>query len=274
MNLDALDAWTPPQPFVIDPLAAAAFAAATNDPDPRRLAGDAVAPMYTVAPAREPAIAAVAALVPQAVLDTVPGLHGEQDMRFHAPIRPGMTLLVTAAARGVRVKSSGTLVAIEVRLSEAGGRSISEHWITTLFPGLTTGPSAGVMPPEHALPAEIRTRQADENSRCATDPDQTFRYAAAARDPTRFHIDEAEARRLGLPGLILHGLCTMAICAHTLARDRDLTRLAVRFARPVRPGSSLEIAAWRFDGTGRRAFEVLADGATVIRNGLIEVGEP
>src|SRR5215468_7567131 len=110
MNLDTLDQWTPPRHFAVEPSEAASFAAATNDPDPRRLAGAAVPAMYSVVPAREPAIAATEAVVPAEVRGSVPGLHGEQDMLFHASLRPGMELSVTAAARGVRVRPSGTLV--------------------------------------------------------------------------------------------------------------------------------------------------------------------
>lgn len=271
MNLEALDQWTPPRRFTVEPGAAASFAAATNDPDPHRLSGTGVAPMYAVVPARAPAIAATEAVVPAEIRDSVPGLHGEQDMRFPVPLRPGMELSVTAAARGVQVKPSGTLVAVEVRLTGADGVLAGEHWVTSFFPGVSDGASAGVMPPGHTLPAATRAREPDARIELATDPDQTFRYAAAARDPTRFHVDEAEAHRLGLPGLILHGLCTMAICAHALAGERELRRLAVRFARPVRPGGTLRLSIWNLTGDGRRAFEAAAEGEIVIRNGLIEL---
>ena len=41
--------------------------------------------------------------------------------------------------------------------------------------------------------------------------DQTNRYAAASGDTFEIHLDDEAARAVGLPGRILHGLCTMLL---------------------------------------------------------------
>ena len=74
----------------------------------------------------------------------------------------------------------------------------------------------------------------DEISLSVT-PDRyvTVRYAGASGDFNPIHIDEEFARRVGLPGRILHGLWTMAQVAraHTEAfgGPESLASLSVQF---------------------------------------------
>jgi acyl dehydratase len=65
------------------------------------------------------------------------------------------------------------------------------------------------------------------------DPYVTVRYAGASGDFNPIHIDEQFAKKVGLPGRILHGLWTMAQVAraHTDAAGGPdkLRRLSVQF---------------------------------------------
>jgi acyl dehydratase len=90
------------------------------------------------------------------------------------------------------------------------------------------------------------------------------------------HLDVEFARKVGLPGIIVHGLCTMAfashavisqICPHDPAR---LRRLAVRFSAPALPSHTISTSTWRTDA-GSYSFETVAsDGARVITDGRAE----
>lgn len=72
------------------------------------------------------------------------------------------------------------------------------------------------------------------------DEDQTSRYAPASGDDFPAHLDDEFARAAGLPGIIVHGLCTIAFVSHAaigavaggeLRRGRrDGTRAAARRA--------------------------------------------
>ena len=81
----------------------------------------------------------------------------------------------------------------------------------------------------------------------AFDADQTFRYAEASGDPMPIHLDDAVARSVGLPGIIIHGLCTMAFCGRAVIDSvaggdpTRLARLAVKFSRPVLPGQEITV---------------------------------
>ena len=48
------------------------------------------------------------------------------------------------------------------------------------------------------------------------DDDQTYRYRDASGDLMPIHVDDEFARSVGLPGIIAHGLCTMAMCSQAV----------------------------------------------------------
>jgi acyl dehydratase len=70
--------------------------------------------------------------------------------------------------------------------------------------------------------------------RVTPDAGLTKRYAEASGDPNPIHVDEEFAKQVGLPGVILHGLYSMAQVAraHTDVAGGDpraLKRLSVQF---------------------------------------------
>lgn len=90
------------------------------------------------------------------------------------------------------------------------------------------------------------------------------------------HLDDALAKQVGLPGIIIHGLCTMAFTSvaaiqHGWPNDPTrLRRLAVRFAKPITPGQTITTSL-RDAGDGVLAYETAADsGDVVIKDGLAE----
>jgi acyl dehydratase len=112
------------------------------------------------------------------------------------------------------------------------------------------------------------------------DRDQTTRYAEASGDRNPIHVDKNVARMAGLPGIIVHGLCTMALTAKVLVdhlyngEPTRLKRLAVRFSRPLFPGDTITTRVWsEANRNGRRvdAYETYnAEGLAVIRHGIAE----
>lgn len=62
------------------------------------------------------------------------------------------------------------------------------------------------------------------------------RYAAASGDQNPIHQDEAVARSVGLPGVIAHGMFTMALAARAVADWTDgaeVVELGCKFTSPV-----------------------------------------
>src|SRR5207237_315826 len=87
---------------------------------------------------------------------------------------------------------------------------------------------------------------------------------------------EAHSVRVGLPGIIVHGLCTMAMCSQAVVKTvaggdpSRLRRLAVRFSKPVLPGNDVVTTIYDI-GNGAYAFEATSAGSTVIKDGRAEV---
>ncbi|MER3408716.1 MAG: dehydratase [Thermoleophilia bacterium] len=72
--------------------------------------------------------------------------------------------------------------------------------------------------------------------------EQLAAYAAASGDHNPIHLDDAAARRVGLDGVIAHGMLSMGFLGQyvaALAGPARVRRLKARFAAMVRPGDEL-----------------------------------
>lgn len=254
----------------------ASFARATNDLDPEALAGTLAPPLFSVVPMYRPMGAAISSIVPaERMMYT---LHGEQDMRFHQPIRPGTELHASATPVGFNAKSSGTTVSILGLVTDEHGTKVCEQWISVFIRGtgdtLTAGEPGPVLNRVDAAALGKPIAQKEQ----AVDADQTFRFAEASGDPMGVHLDDEIARKFGLPGIICHGLCTMAFAGNAAieavgsGQPQRLRRLAVRFAKPLFPGQQITTQLWAIPKqAGSFAFQTqAADGSKVLSNGLAE----
>jgi acyl dehydratase len=256
------------------------YARACNDHNPRffdaaALGGIVAPPMFAVVVTWLSVITAMTD--PDVHADLLRLLHVAQDIEFLAPIRPGDSVTSTARIASIETHQSGESMALELEARNARGESVNRAVFTIFIRGRrTTSPPAGV----RADNATVRGAQliAVEQT---IDLDQTPRYAAASGDLNPIHVDANVAKMAGLPGIIVHGLCTMAFTAkvmvdHLCEGDpARLKRLAVRFSHPVLPGETITTKVWPVgDRHGRRAYEYETynrDGLAVIRDGVAEI---
>ncbi|MDP9069987.1 MAG: MaoC family dehydratase N-terminal domain-containing protein [Actinomycetota bacterium] len=265
---------------------AMAYAAATNDTNPAYESGQFAPPVFGVVPTWS--------LLQRAVADAVPAerrplmVHGEQDLFFHQPLAPGMRVAGSAVVHSVRVGPSGTRCTIRTMTREQGsGRLVGEQYATMFVRGMSDGHSGGLDKPAHTFPEGARDHRVGQGA-VRVDRDQTFRYRDASGDGTAIHVDDAAARGVGLPGVVVHGLCTMAMTGRVVlavVADGDpgrLRRLAARFSGFVLPGSDVVTTIHRVaSGVGSDAgaaplrqvyaFEAHSDGRLVVANGRAEV---
>jgi acyl dehydratase len=200
-------------------------------------------------------------------------VHYEHDMLLHRPIEPGMTLVSQATPVALLARPNGTSLVIKTQTRTDDGDLVNEQYVTEFFRGVEADASVGERPPDHRLEAdgsplaEIAYAVAD---------DQTTRYAAASGDDFAIHLDDEFARNVGLPGRIVHGLCTMAFAGRAVLEaagvddPRNVKRLAVRFSAPLFPGERLTTRVWRVNG-GLGFDAVNADGTPVIKDGRAEL---
>jgi len=277
--VEKLGQWTDGPEFKVDAERTIAYAAATNDPIPAHQSGELAPPVFAVVPIWDTIAAAMAGVTPPEVLLLV--VHGEQDMRLHKPITPGMVLSSTAAPVGIHVKPNGTTVVVKVESRDQSGDLVAEQYMTSFFRGVSDGEGGGEEAPKHKLEGATKSTEPVASVTQQIDTDQTYRYAAASGDNMPIHLDDEVAKSVGLPGIIIHGLCTMAftswaavqaVCAGDPTR---LRRLAVRFSRPVLPGQQITTTFWasgEADGNQVFGFETRnGDGDVVIKDGLAEV---
>lgn len=83
---------------------------------------------------------------------------------------------------------------------------------------------------------------------------QIAAYAEASGDINLIHLDDDFARKVGLPGLIAHGMLQMGIMATVAAEaaggGERLRRVSCRFAGMVAPGDTVTFTA-EPAGTGK-----------------------
>jgi acyl dehydratase len=257
----------------VDADKARAYAAATNDRNSLYADGRAVPPVFGVVPTWDALFGIVTATVPPEQLPLL--LHAEQDMRFHRPLVPGMTLWTEGSIFSVRALRSGTWLTMRVASEDPDGAPVLEQFATMFVRGWSGLEDSGPDRPAHKFPEDARSRPVAEVVR-HVDDDQTFRYRDASGDTNPIHVDEEYATRANLPGIIVHGLCTMAMCGSVVVDSAcggdpaRLARLAVRFSKPVFPGSDLAVSVYE-SGPSTYAFEAVSGGALVVRDGLAEV---
>lgn len=277
LPVDKLGTQYPPLVAKIEPERAKAYAAATNDPNPAYADGSLAPPVFAVVPTWPPMVAAVSDLVPPEALMFV--VHGEQDMHFHQPLVPGATLRTHSVSWSTRVGPSGTRFVVKLASVDGDERPVLDQFVTIFIRGMSDGESAGPDKPGHEFPEEARAQPAGSFT-VHVDDDQTFRYRDVSGDPMPIHVDEDFARSVGLPGIIAHGLCTMAMCGQAVIETvaggdpARLKRLAVRFAANVLPGNDIVVElfdAGEHSGRHDYAFEASSAGALVVKHGWAEV---
>lgn len=262
---------------VVEPDAAVDYALATNDPNPLYLSGQLAPPMFVVVPG----VAAMGAVTAELLSADIIAhcVEAGHDIHYAQPLVPGTELHTTASAHAIAGGRAGDRLVVRIESRTAAGELAAEQFSTITVRGLTGSRTGGGNVPDHAFPAAARRAQVGTLS-VAVDADQTYRYRHASGDDMPIHIDDEFARSVGLPGIIAHGFCTMAMCSRavlTLAADGDasrLRRLAVRFRNFVRPGTTVDTTVFEGTQPGLFHFEATSGGRTVISDGLAVIGLP
>lgn len=274
-NFDVIGQWSDPVAYAVTKDATVAYAEATNDDAPPHRDGVYAPPVFAIVPVFPIMADRTMSAVPDELIMRI--LHGEQDMRFHRPIVAGDQLSCRAKVVGVHGRSSGVVVSTLLETRDANDELVNEQYFTGFFRGGALEGGRGEEPPAHAFDAALRERAADAVVIQKFDEDQTFRYSEASGDLMPIHLDDDFARAMGLPGIIIHGLCTMAFTSRAVietACPEDpsrLQRLVVRFSAPAQPRHTITTELWRTNDT-TYAFETVTDeGTFVIKDGLAEI---
>jgi len=259
------------------------YALATNETDPRLVEPGADGGL--IAPPVFPVVYHARALGkpigdPELNIDFKRALHGEQEMTFHRPLRAGDVITTAPSIEDIRDKGTGETLAIRLRSDNQAGERVEETLFTLFVRAKSKAGSNGASRGERTAPTAGRSDEALATIAQQLDADQTYRYSDASGDKVKIHLDPDAAKRAGFPGIIGHGLCTLAFTSRAVIEgigggtpDR-LRRIAVRFVLPVIPGEIITTRIWPAAGAdpGEYAFEtrdprgrlVISDGRAVV----------
>jgi acyl dehydratase len=261
--------------YEVTPEAIEKFARATNDENERYLSGDDVVapPVFPVVPAFNTFMEA--GMDPELQADLLRLVHGAEEHVIHKPIKAGDTLTVSSVIESVDKKETGETFTVKATEKNQDGEVVAEVRGTMFIRG------SGSKKPGGAAQTEEPERKVVYEETTKVDEDQTHRYAEASGDHNPIHLDPNTAQMAGLPGIILHGMCTMAMAAKAAVNGvaggdpTRVKRVAVRLSKPVLPGQELTTRLWEEEsgaGTTVYGFETYnPDGAAVIKAGVVEI---
>ena len=190
-------------------------------------------------------------------------VHGEQVFVFHRPIRAWDLVSPRGQVLGIEDKSSGQILRFGQKIW-CEGEPLVEMESRLFFRGESKGDKAASGPAEKPDRGQVVSAET-----VTVAADLPKRYAVASGDNNPIHVDEAFAKSAGFKGVILQGLCTLAVAARAL--PKSLERLQARFAKPVYPGDALTTTVWQkgnllaFETANQGGEVVLAQGAAVVR---------
>jgi acyl dehydratase len=261
---DAIGRAGEPRTYTVTEDALARYAAATDD-----VPGG---PVFAILPVWETIAPASRSVASDEARKRV--VHYEQDMLLHRPLEAGMTVVSQATPIALLGRPNGTSLVIRTETRTEGGELLNEQLVTEFFRGLEAPATIGERPPAHGLDVDGAAPLGEVAYRVADD--QTVRYAEASGDDFAIHLDDEFARAVGLPGRIVHGLCTMAFAGRAVLEAAGVddpgavSRIAVRFSAPLFPGETVTTRVWEVDGG--YGFESLnGEGKPVVKDGRIEL---
>jgi acyl dehydratase len=280
LNREFIGREYPPLSATVTLEALQSYARAYNDDNPRYF--DASAPGGIVAPPMFGVVVTWMSVVgavgdPALGADLLRLLHAEQDMEFLAALRPGDEITTVAKVASIEARPGGEAMALELNSRDRVGAPVLRTLFGIFIRAARRDRSAAGRAERPVSPSGNPILSVEQT----VDRDQTFRYAEASGDRNPIHVDENVAKMAGLPGIVLHGLCTMAFASKVMIDGLcggdpvRLKRLRVQFSRPVFPGQSITTKVWT-DGErgGRRAYAFETynpEGMAVIRGGIAEV---
>ena len=272
LNKDLAGKTYPTKTFEVTADRIEAFARATNDDNERYFSGDdsVGSPVFPIVGTFDSFMAAT--MDQELGADLLRLVHGSEEHVLHQPLRPGDTLTVEPVLESIEIKESGETFTVAAVQTNKDGEVVAETRGTMFIRGSGSRRAAvadaRATEEEHEIVYEESTK---------VDEDLPARYAEASGDHNPIHLDEATAKMAGLPGVIVHGMCTMAIATKAAVNGlaggdpTRVKRVAVRFSRPVLPGQELTTKLWS-TGEGTYGFETYnPKGSAVIKGGVVEI---
>lgn len=201
-------------------------------------------------------------------------LHGEQEVKFFAPIPTAASVTSKMKVTGVYDKGKGALIFLDSESFDAAGNKLCWQRNSIFIRGIGGfGGERGPKPEAWKLP----NRAPDKSMSYKTANNQALTYRLNG-DTNPLHADANMAAMGGFERPILHGLCSFGVAGRCILKafcSNDVTKfksIKGRFAKHVFPGETLVTDMWHVGG-GKILYRtrVVERDSIVITNGVAEV---
>jgi NAD(P)-dependent dehydrogenase (short-subunit alcohol dehydrogenase family)/acyl dehydratase len=280
IDLSGLGSTFPPTTFEVTKAGIEAYAAATGDMNEKSALGIAAPAAYGFAVAFESVTSSIAQLIHTDARARI--VHGAHDVYLRRAIVPGMVLSTTAQPWRFKVQGSAGRLYLRLVSTDPSGEVIIEQFSEFAIQGVTDLAGAGADVPPFRLDDSVTSASPIGTRVTKVALDQPLLYADASGDRSAIHLDGEIARAAGLPGVILQGMCTLAMSAAAATEmvgrgdPTAIARLAARFSAISLPDSDIETSVFNIPGEslpGRTQYGLVASsgGQLVLKHGVIEV---
>lgn len=266
-------------PFVLDPRLIADYLAAIRGvPVSAPTVGTAAPPLIGVVAAQDAARRAVVDVVAEMAAAGVlqVGYAGE----LLRAVEVGEALWAAAHVDVGRSTPLGRLAELRVSLTAADGGPVGGFraaLVLFTFDDLRRARSSGFL--ERRRQAQPAPNDQGERTTFTLDADAVGRYAVVSGDDNPVHLDESAARRLGLPGTIVHGMLVLAAAVdHATASlggnaTARVRTVSTRFTTPVLTGEQVAVTwARRATTSGEGlAFRARTESGLAMKGGVVEL---
>ena len=195
-------------------------------------------------------------------------VHGSIDIVLKRPIVDGDQLACTAIFDGIEEKSSGELVGFRFDVTDSAGESVADGYTRYFIRGKKKGGGSKAPVEDPGAPDHEVIETVVEG--------QSLLYAEGSLDRFPIHTNPDFARSVGLPDVILHGMCTLAFATRAVVDSvaggdsARLRQISVRFSKMVFHGDALTTRMWvdgetvRFTTGNQKSELVLMDGCATV----------
>ena len=262
INRECLGREYGPVQLAIDAEQIADYADATGDQLPLYRGAVPIAPpVFAIVP--------VWPVIKEALADDELGLdvgrivHGEQRMTFHRLIRAGDALTSSGHLSSITERGENEVFVLSLETRDGAGSLVTSQDVVCVSRGTAPAKGAGKQGSERsAAGRDDLSGEPELVRRVELPPGITHRYAGASGDDNRIHVDDEFAKSVGLPGIIVQGMCLFSISMQAVidaaagGRPELLSYASARFRRPILPGSTFGTLVYlngdgaRFEGRG------------------------
>ena len=210
-------------------------------------------------------------------------VHGEQKMTFTRLLKIGEEISSFASVENIQQKGSNNILRLKTSHFDSSNNEIGNSYWTLFIRASESEINKSKDANKSEKPKKALKPKVEENhdyilnTSFDISKDITYKYSKASKDMNPIHIDEEVAKKAGLAGIIVHGLCTMAMAIDNIIESflnsdpERVDSVSLRFSSPVWPGDNLNVRGWlNKDDESLLNFEVENESKTkVIKSGSL-----